>query len=65
MAVIGHTLIWHSQTPSWVFQDEHRESASRELLLKRMRDHIHTVEGLYAGRIKGWDVVKESACGKT
>ena len=60
MAVIGHTLVWHSQTPRWVFQDESRQAASRELLLKRMRDHIHTVVGRYKGRIKGWDVVNEA-----
>lgn len=60
MAVIGHTLVWHSQTPRWVFQDEAGQPASRELLLKRMRDHIQTVAGRYRGRIKGWDVVNEA-----
>ena len=60
MAVIGHTLVWHSQTPRWVFQDESGQAASRELLLKRMRDHIHTVVGRYKGRVKGWDVVNEA-----
>jgi len=60
MAAIGHTLVWHSQTPRWVFQDENGQPASRELLLKRMRDHIHTVAGRYKGRIKGWDVVNEA-----
>ena len=33
---------------------------SRDALLKRMRDHIHTVVGRYKGRIKGWDVVNEA-----
>ncbi len=60
MAVIGHTLVWHSQTPRWVFQDDQGKPASRELLLARMRDHIHTVAGRYQGRIKGWDVVNEA-----
>lgn len=60
MAVIGHTLVWHSQTPRWVFQDEAGQPASRELLLRRMRDHIQTVAGRYRGRIKGWDVVNEA-----
>lgn len=60
MAVIGHTLVWHSQTPRWVFQNDDGEPASRELLLRRMRDHIHTVAGRYRGRIKGWDVVNEA-----
>ncbi len=60
MAVIGHTLVWHSQTPRWVFQDDKGQPASREVLLKRMRDHIHTVAGRYKGRVKGWDVVNEA-----
>jgi len=55
MFIVGHTLVWHSQTPRWVFQD-----ADRETLLKRMRDHIHTVVGRYKGRIAGWDVVNEA-----
>ena len=60
MAVIGHTLVWHSQTPRWVFQDDSQQPASRELLLQRMREHIHTVASRYRGRVKGWDVVNEA-----
>ena len=60
MVIIGHTLVWHSQTPRWVFQDSTGKPASRELLLERMRDHISTVVGHYKGRIKGWDVVNEA-----
>jgi endo-1,4-beta-xylanase len=60
MAVIGHTLVWHSQTPAWVFQGEGGQPASREALQMRMREHIQTVAGRYRGRIKGWDVVNEA-----
>jgi endo-1,4-beta-xylanase len=60
MAIIGHTLVWHSQTPRWVFQDAEGKPLDREALLARMRDHIHTVVGRYKGRIKGWDVVNEA-----
>lgn len=60
MALVGHTLVWHSQTPRWVFQDANGGTASRELLLARMREHIHTVAGRYQGRVKGWDVVNEA-----
>jgi endo-1,4-beta-xylanase len=60
MAVIGHTLVWHRQTPNWVFEDEKGNPATRDLLLERMRDHIHTVVGRYRGRIRGWDVVNEA-----
>ncbi len=60
MEVIGHTLVWHSQTPRWVFQDAEGQPASREVLLERMRKHIETVAGRYKSRIKGWDVVNEA-----
>ena len=59
MFIIGHTLIWHNQTPQWVFQDN-GNSVNRDTLLARMREHIHTVVGRYKGRIKGWDVVNEA-----
>jgi endo-1,4-beta-xylanase len=60
MFVIGHTLVWHSQTPRWVFQDESGRPVSRDTLLARMHDHIRTVVGKYKGRVKGWDVVNEA-----
>jgi len=60
MTVIGHTLVWHSQTPRWVFQDAEGKDLDREALLARMSNHIHTVVGRYKGRIKGWDVVNEA-----
>ena len=60
MVVIGHTLVWHNQTPEWVFQDGHGNATDRETLVKRLREHILTVVGRYKGRIKGWDVVNEA-----
>ncbi|HEU4787447.1 MAG TPA: endo-1,4-beta-xylanase [Gemmatimonadaceae bacterium] len=60
MTVIGHTLVWHNQTPRWVFQDPSGGAASRDTLLARMRDHIHRVVGRYKGKIFGWDVVNEA-----
>ena len=96
MYIVGHTLVWHGQTPNWVFRGTHVPSgvmnaappaidmatngagtnasgggglgrggfsgprASREELLQRMRDHIHTVVGRYKGKIKVWDVVNEA-----
>jgi endo-1,4-beta-xylanase len=60
MKLIGHTLVWHSQTPPWVFQGEDGKPPTREQLLERMRDHIHTVVGHYKGKVKGWDVVNEA-----
>jgi endo-1,4-beta-xylanase len=95
MQVVGHTLVWHSQTPNWVFAGTNPPPpiaanavtnapgtnapgrrgpaggfggfgrydgprASRDELLQRMRDHIHTVVGRYKGRVKVWDVVNEA-----
>jgi endo-1,4-beta-xylanase len=34
--------------------------ASRDELLQRMREHIHTVVGRYKGKVKCWDVVNEA-----
>ncbi|MEO5711905.1 MAG: endo-1,4-beta-xylanase [Luteolibacter sp.] len=88
--IVGHTLVWHGQTPPWVFAGTHvseaaketpapenasrpapapgrqrgfdptQPHASREELLERMREHIHTVVGRYKGKIKVWDVVNEA-----
>ena len=60
MYVVGHCLVWHNQVPDWVFHDEHGNLVGRDVLLKRMRDHIQTVVGRYKGRIKSWDVVNEA-----
>ncbi len=102
MEIVGHTLVWHSQTPNWVFAGTNPPPAvtdsppvaaaaaatagnstnsarrgrfgpgfggfgrydgpraSREELLQRMRDHIHTVVGRYRGKVKAWDVVNEA-----
>jgi endo-1,4-beta-xylanase len=60
MFIIGHTLVWHSQVPGWVFQDAQGQPLTRDALLARMKDHINTVVGRYKGRIKGWDVVNEA-----
>ncbi|MFN8741509.1 MAG: endo-1,4-beta-xylanase [Pirellula sp.] len=119
MELAGHTLVWHSQTPNWVFEGTHPAKqeplefsgpfsklainppmpprsnpngpagqtrgpgaggpssagrvpgsfrgfdlsgpqASREELLERMREHIHTIVGRYKGKVKVWDVVNEA-----
>jgi endo-1,4-beta-xylanase len=60
MFIVGHTLVWHQQTPDWVFEDAPGKAVSREVLLKRMQHHINTVVGRYKGRIHGWDVVNEA-----
>jgi len=60
MFIIGHNLLWHSQVPKWVFEDNNGKPVSRKVLLRRMQDHIKKVVGRYKRRINGWDVVNEA-----
>ena len=67
IAVRGHTLVWHSQTPEWFFYenyDTQGQLADRELMLKRMENYIKDViqwtETNYPGVIYAWDVVNEA-----
>src|ERR1700722_9569900 len=60
MFIIGHNLIWHNQTPRWVFRDDKGNPISRDALIERMHKHIATVVGRYKGKIGGWDVVNEA-----
>lgn len=60
MFVVGHVLIWHSQTPAWVFQDSLGNLLSRDALISRMKEHIFTVVGHFKGKVNGWDVVNEA-----
>ena len=60
LAAIGHTLVWHQQTPKWVFESAPGVPATKAELLARMKDHITRVAGRYKGKIHGWDVVNEA-----
>src|SRR5688572_18238936 len=57
--VVGHTLVWHNQTPAWFFQDESGKPNTPQAQIERMRQHIAAVAGRYKGRIHAWDVVNE------
>ena len=60
MRLRGHTLVWHSQTPKWLFEDEEGKQVSKEILLERIHRHIDSVAGRYKGKIYAWDVVNEA-----
>lgn len=60
MAIIGHTLIWHSQLAPWFVYDQDHNLVSADVLKQRMRDHIFALMSRYKGKIKGWDVVNEA-----
>jgi endo-1,4-beta-xylanase len=58
----GHTLCWHSQTPRWLFVDSTKnppDTVSKEVLYKRLKEHITAVVTRYKGTIYAWDVVNE------
>jgi endo-1,4-beta-xylanase len=54
--VRGHTLVWHSQLPSWVTGG----TWTRDELIAVLREHILSVVGRYKGRVAYWDVVNEA-----
>jgi len=58
--IVGHVLVWHRQTPDWVFEDDEGNPVSRDTLLARMENHIKTVVNRYEDRIGAWDVVNEA-----
>ena len=57
---IGHTLVWHSQTPAWFFKGPDGKLPDKATMLQRMRAHITAVVGHYKGKVKQWDVVNEA-----
>lgn len=54
MRVRGHTLVWHSQLPSWV------KGRSGGALRATMVSHVHGVVGHWKGKVAQWDVVNEA-----
>lgn len=58
----GHTLCWHNQAPRWMFIDSSLnppDTVSKELLFKRLKEHITAVVTRYKDVIYAWDVVNE------
>ncbi|MDQ1068227.1 endo-1,4-beta-xylanase [Streptomyces canus] len=53
--VRGHTLVWHSQNPSWLTNGTWTAAQLSQL----MNDHIALEVGRYKGRLAAWDVVNE------
>lgn len=60
MYIVGHNLVWHSQVPKEVFQNEAGGVISKEALTAKMQDHISVLAGRYKGKIHAWDVVNEA-----
>jgi len=68
MSLRGHTLVWYSQTPDWIFYEDFdttKELVSREVMLERMESYISQVfskldELGYSDMLYAYDVVNEA-----
>lgn len=54
-----HTLVWHNQSPKWIFENEDGSKVSREVLEERLKKYIFTVGERYRDDICSVDVVNE------
>lgn len=57
--VLGHTLVWHNQTPDFFFKHQDGTPKSHDEMVEQMRSYIEAVAGRYDGKVNAWDVVNE------
>lgn len=55
LAVHGHVLVWHEQSPSWLWQGLNREDA-----IENMERHIEKNIENFGNNVMSWDVVNEA-----
>ncbi|QAY65910.1 endo-1,4-beta-xylanase [Paenibacillus protaetiae] len=65
MIFYGHTLAWHSQTPTWMWDApparyDQPGNYDKETALNNLKSHIDNVLEHYGGRLAGIDVVNEA-----
>ena len=58
-AMRWHTLVWHNQSPRWIFEDGKGGKVSKEELEERLKHYIMTVGERYSNDICSVDVVNE------
>jgi endo-1,4-beta-xylanase len=54
--VHGHTLVWHSQLPSWLSSGTFTADELRQIL----RRHIFDTVRHFKGKVRAWDVLNEA-----
>jgi len=64
-AIRWHTLVWHQQSPKWIFKGEADKPASKEQLEERTKKYIYTVGERYKNDICSVDVVNECISDKS
>jgi endo-1,4-beta-xylanase len=57
--VRGHTLLWHSQLPTWLTDGVANGTISNAQLTNLLHQHITTEVSRYKGKIWQWDVANE------
>jgi len=68
LSLRGHTLIWHSQTPDWIFYEDFdvkKEFVTRDVMIARMESYIKQVftflkDNGYSDMFYAYDVVNEA-----
>jgi endo-1,4-beta-xylanase len=58
--MIGHTFVWHAQTPPCFTRHEDGSPLSRNAARANMEDFIRTYASRYSGKIHSWDVINEA-----
>lgn len=68
LAVRGHTLVWYSQTPAWIFHEKfdlNKDYVSRDVMLARLESYFKQVFGKleemgYIDLFYAYDIVNEA-----
>lgn len=56
----GHCLVWHNQIGEWIYTDAEGKEVPKDVLLSRLRHHIHAIVNRYKDVVYCWDVVNEA-----
>ncbi|GAA0309207.1 endo-1,4-beta-xylanase [Gracilibacillus halotolerans] len=60
LQMVGHVLVWHSQSPEWLWADSDGNPLSRDEALANMEAHIRAAVEAFGDDVIAWDVVNEA-----